>query len=293
MTKNNPRHHDIIISVGVKDIFIVRKVIEQIRQGGIPCAQQIYLITHSRFFSFFSPKWCQQKNVTLLDESLLINNMTINSVRAAVDGHFEQKMRAGWYFQQFLKMGFALTPYAKEYYLIWDADTLPTSTLYFFDEEGRMLITQKEEHHRPYFATMKRLIGLGKEVNFSFIAEHMLIRTSFMKELIERIEKSDIQEENWWKKIIKATDSKSPLGFSEFETYGTFVNHFYPETVVYRQLHTFRRAGMLFGRMMTKREIREFNGIVDTLSLEAGHIPPFPRNIYQLAQLAFLRLLRP
>ncbi len=54
-----------------------------------------------------------------------------------------------------------------------------------------------------------------------------------------------------------------------------------------------RRAGFLFGRSMKDYEIKEFDGVTDTISLEAGHMPYFPRNIVQYAQLAFLRLLKP
>ncbi len=62
----------------------------------------------------------------------------------------------------------------------------------------------------------------------------------------------------------------------------------YPERVAYRRLHTMRQAGSLFGRAIRRREIELFNGVTDTLSVEAGHIPPFPRNLYQYAQFVFL-----
>lgn len=44
---------------------------------------------------------------------------------------------------------------------------------------------------------------------------------------------------------------------------------------------------------MTCREIDEFRDVTDTLSLEAGNIPPFPRNIFQYFQLGLLYLLKP
>jgi hypothetical protein len=200
----------------------------------------------------------------------------------------------GWYYQQFLKIGFSRSSYAGEYYLIWDADTLPTSSLRFFNEAGQMLIAQKEEYHTPYFETMQRLIGLGKEVDFSFIAEHMLIQSSVMRELIDVFEQYEAESDKpWWQKVIDATPKDQGLSFSEFETYGTYCHHYHPDLYAYRRLHTFRRAGKLFGRLMHDYEIEEFRGVTDTISLEAGHIPHFPRNLYQYLQLAFLRLLRP
>lgn len=67
--------------------------------------------------------------------------------------------RTGWYFQQFLKMAYALCCEAKAY-LVWDGDTLPLRKL-TFEENGKYLFNLKEEYHLPYFATMQKLIGGG------------------------------------------------------------------------------------------------------------------------------------
>lgn len=281
---------DVIISVGVKDIFIVKKNIYYVNKNINP--RHIYLLLNKKFFRFYSKHFLESERVTLLDESLLIPGLDIEEVRKLVNSHFLHGMRGGWYFQQFLKMGFALSDYATEYYLIWDADTIPTSPLVFFDEKDRMLITKKTEYHLPYFETMQRLINMGKSADFSFIAEHMIIKTEYMKELI-RIISQNSSDKKWYEIIIDAVNPKDGLGFSEFETYGTFVYNKYPDDFIFRKLHTFRRAGCLFGRCMTNREINEFNGVTDTISLEAGHIPPFPRNIGQYVQLGFLYLLKP
>lgn len=39
-------------------------------------------------------------------------------------------------FSAILKDGVCQTEYAKEYYLSWDADTLPLSHIQYFDEAG-------------------------------------------------------------------------------------------------------------------------------------------------------------
>src|SRR5215831_7367894 len=66
---------------------------------------------------------------------------------------------AGWYFQQLLKLQFAFTEPEDDYYLIWDADTVPPRPIRFFDPAGRMLLTRATEHHAPYFETYRRLLG--------------------------------------------------------------------------------------------------------------------------------------
>ena len=282
---------DVIISVGVKDVFIVRKVVKYVAKNISP--NNIYLITNRRFFKFYSSSFISSYHVTLLDESRLVEGMNIQHVCQLVNQHFVNGMRGGWYFQQFLKMAFALSPYAGSHYLIWDADTIPTSSISFFDEDGKMLIAQKEEYNPPYFETMNRLIGMGKSVEFSFIAEHMMIKTIYMRELLNKISESTVNGTVWYEKIINATNPNTGLAFSEFETYGTYVWNTHPADFAFRSLHTMRKAGFLFGRAMTTREIDYFDGVTDTISLEADHIPTFPRNIYQYCQLAFLRLLKP
>lgn len=285
------QNFDVVICVGVKDIFIVHKTVKYINQYIVP--QHIFLIMNKRFFSFYSNSFLRRNHVTLLNEENIVEGITIKTVRQSLSDHFPKKIRAGWYLQQFLKMGFSLTKYVSDYYLVWDADTIPTSRLDFFDEKGRMMLAMKSEYHPPYFETMNRLLGLDKSVDFSFIAEHMIIRVEYMKEIINYITKECKGTQNWSEKIIEAVNPEHGIGFSEFETYGTYVHRYHQSSVSYRKLHTMRRAGFLFGRCMKDREIQEFNGVTDTISLEAGHIPPFPRNIYQYFQLCFLYLLRP
>lgn len=282
---------DVIISVGAKDVFIVKKNIIYINRHLHP--RRIFLIIHSRFFRFYSSKFLLTNNITLIDESHVEQGLNIINIRNLVKSHFIHGMRAGWYFQQFLKMAFARSRYADGYYLIWDADTMPTSDIEFFDRNGRMVLTQKDEYHKAYFATMERLTGMGKTVDFSFIAEHMIIDVAIMQELICKIEHAMIDGTTWYEKIINATDPDESQAFSEFETYGTYIHNVYPERVAYRRLRTMRQAGFLFGRAIRPREIELFNDVIDTLSVEAGHIPPFPRNLYQYAQFAFLYLIKP
>jgi hypothetical protein len=189
----------------------------------------------------------------------------------------------GWYLQQFLKMGFALSLYAKEQYLIWDADTFPLKQLCFY-ENGKFLITAKTEYHLPYFKTMHKLFGLDKIADYSFIAEHMIIDVDIMKKMISAIMQSDIPGSTWHEKIINALDVKeenesSKFAFSEFETYGTFCLKYYPEIFVTRNLRTFREAGKLYGRGVTEKQLQSLSEQYETASFEARYAPPFPKNI--------------
>lgn len=280
---------DVILCVGYKDVFFVKKTVFYVKKNLSP--QYIYLIVNRKFFKFFSTKFKNVNNVILIDENKLENGMTAGKIHRLVNGHFTYGMRSGWYLQQFLKMAFANSQYASKYYLIWDADTIPTSHIEFFDNQGRMLLAQKTEYHKPYFSTMKRLIGLSKSADFSFIAEHMMVETALMRELIDVIKGSNVEGKYWYEKIINATNPNESIGFSEFETYGTFLYIHYPHRVAYRKLHTMRNAGYLFGRFIKKREIDLFDDVTDTISVEPWHLPHFPRNVYQKVQLAFLKFI--
>ena len=75
-------------------------------------------------------------------------------------------------------MAFSLSPYCKcDYYLSWDADTIPLRRLSFFRDE-HPLFSQKQERHIPYFETLFNLLHLKPFNDFSFITEHMVFKSN-------------------------------------------------------------------------------------------------------------------
>ena len=169
-------------------------------------------------------------------------------------------------------MEFARSRYAKDYYLIWDSDTIPLNPVSFLTPE-KMVFTPKTEYHEPYFRTMQALIGYGKGTDYSFIAEHMLVSVPIMKELIRKIESSAIPGGSWFEKVINATPVDEPNGFSEFETYGTYCHANYPDCFILKELRTFREAGSIYSRSISKRKLRKLSRKYDTISLESWSTP--------------------
>lgn len=151
--------------------------------------------------------------------------------------------RSGWYIQQFLKMQYCKLCKDK-YYLIWDCDTIPIKKVNMFSNDRKPYFDVKEEYNKPYFITMEKLLPeLGKKYNYSFISEHMLIRTKIMKKLINRIDNNiNICGDKWYEKIINSIniDDLPKSGFSEFETYGTFVNVHYNDSYKIRKWKSLR-----------------------------------------------------
>jgi hypothetical protein len=140
--------------------------------------------------------------------------------------------RSGWYIQQFLKMVYSRLCHDK-FYLIWDSDTIPIKKVKMFNNDGKPFFDVKKEYHRPYFITIKKIFPeLGKKYNYSFISEHMIINTNLMKNMIRRINfNKNLHGDIWYEKIINCIDINNlpESGFSEFETYGTFVKEHYKQ----------------------------------------------------------------
>ena len=96
--------------------------------------------------------------------------------------------RAGWYLQQFLKMSYSFIC-EDAYYLIWDADTIPVREIQMFDEDGVPFFDVKEEYHRPYFTTLNKIFNnrIKKSNPYSYISDHIVIKTEYMRNLILEI----------------------------------------------------------------------------------------------------------
>ena len=124
----------------------------------------------------------------------------------------------------------------------------PTS----FFEKDKIILYKKKEYHKPYFETLEKILGLNKEFDFSFIAEHMLVKREIMKELIYKIEgNKNLVGKNYFEKILNSI-KKSDLnksGFSEFETYGTYSLKNYPELFTLKQINAWRDAGSILNNI--------------------------------------------
>ena len=163
--------------------------------------------------------------------------------------------RDGWYEQQFLKMGYSRIC-KKNYYLIWDVDTIPIKHFNLF-ENNHPFFDMKTEHHIPYFNTINRLIPGLKFANYSYISEHMVIKTDLMNNLLDNIEKNDkIPGKLFWEKILMAIDVQyiPDSGFSEYETYGSFVDTKYPHFYNHRNWYSKRDAKTVYDSSLNLNE---------------------------------------
>ena len=215
--------------------------------------RKLFVITNKKNFSFFNQYLSSNSKVILLDEDEVILDVNFDSIKSYFIRRIKEGNRAGWYFQQFLKMGICNYSELSEYYLIWDSDTLLLKEMSFLDSQGRMNIYPKFEYHKPYFDCMEKLIGFKKCVDFSFISEHMLIKKEYMKELISAIYEYKLSDISWTEHILNTIDDFNLCGsgFSEYETYGNYVFNKYKDNFNICSFKTLRGGASCFGHKVS------------------------------------------
>ena len=204
--------------------------------------------------------------------------------------------RAGWYIQQFIKMQFARFT-NDDYYLIWDSDTIPLKHVQLFDESSRPFFDMKTEYHVPYFETINRIFpDIRKTAKGSFISEHMLIKAEYMRELINETEsRAELKGADFQEKIINAinVNDLAYSGFSEFETYGSYVVARHPNAYSLREWHSLRCGRRFYSDLsvIDEENRRWLSQKYDALSLEKWNKPSCLLRIVRLRM--FHRLFSP
>lgn len=187
-----------------------------------------------------------------VDEDKLYEGLSLEKIKSLVKERIGVDAWSTWYFQQFLKMAFAFKDGIDEY-IIWDSDTIPVKP--YEINKTSPVFDMKYEFHRPYFFTMQQLfpnlsIDTEKRNEYgSYISEHMFIISSYMKEVINSIEKNEnIPGKTFFEKIINAIDIRHILnsGFSEYETYGTYMRLVHPNVYQHRKWESLREKEINF-----------------------------------------------
>jgi hypothetical protein len=256
---------DIVTASRLKDLRTLALAAQNLRQF-VPF-KQLHVITARTNFSRFAKTL--GADVRLMDEDTLIPGMTLARLRALNEPGFPQG--AGWYFQQFLKFAFAFQNIEDDHYLIWDADTVPLRPLEFFDEKNRMIFTEATENHDAYFETYKKLFRHDPRREFSFISQHIIVRKSIAREMLQAIEKNLPGNENWAWKIMRNLGGGGTNRFSEYETLGHYVKNIHPETAVFRQLPWSRDGVRLASTRPSASDLKRLAEKYHYISFEGNH----------------------
>jgi hypothetical protein len=269
--------YNLIIPVVYKDYSFLRKTLRFVQKN--LSATKIFILTDGRMAKYLSKEIRNSPIYQIVDENSLLGGLTYQKIYQIIKSQGREHTNTGWFFQQFLKLGFALSEYCDtEYYLSWDADTIPVRPLDFFSDSGHPYFTMKTEHHRPYFEAIHKLLGLEKSNPRSYIAEHMMFNRNVMREMLGRIDQADVKGCVWYEKIMNAVvpEIVSTDSFSEFETYGTYCKTYYPNLYLERQIPSYRLGGLIQGRFVSDRILRRLAADAYVVSFEIYDRPPFP-----------------
>jgi len=151
------------------------------------------------------------------------------------------------------------------------------------------LYDNKKELHATYFRTMEQLIGIGKVAKDSFIVEHMMFERAYVLKLIARIictpkraekEKSNsepneksFEAQKFIEAIISAIEPEEldGSGFSEYETYGSFMYHSARDRIALRNLPSLRLGSSFFDRPPTIKQLFALSRHYYWASFETWH----------------------
>lgn len=209
---------DVLIPVGPRDKDIAKICAKSIRK----------FVSDVRTIWIVSNEDPNIEGTTFVDEKLLPFSMQ------QVADRLGNANRAGWYFQQLLKLyAPTLIPDILEHYLVVDADTFFLQECKFVDD-GRPIFNLGTEYHLPYFEHMYRLHpGLVKTIQYSGITHTLLYTRTWLKELISLIEDQH-PGKLFWEIYLDEIDPahKDASGAAENELYFTYCMHMHIQEVV-------------------------------------------------------------
>jgi hypothetical protein len=155
----------------------------------------------------------------------------------------KQPARAGWYLQQFLKLGFGkYTGVAR--YVIWDADTVMLQPP-VLERIGRVVMNTAKEYHQPYFDTFRRLFGVAATLPRSMISQYMLIDSAICLQMEQEICARGLGED-WIDVLLRGLHGTSISEFSEYETYANYLAHINPSGIELQTSKWFRYGSEIF-----------------------------------------------
>lgn len=212
---------DVLFLCHEKDREILGRALEYAKKNVLGC-RKIFVLSSENYFP-------DDKDVVFVDENRFsFDKKTI--------GKFASNGRAGWYFQQFLKLYFlkVMGREVLDNVLVIDADTIFIKKTGFF-ENGRPCYNIDEGYHQPYYDVMEKVFGFGKQKDsVSGITHHMLFQRKYVEELF-KIVSSDGKKE-FWIRVMESVDKNTVSGFSEYDLYLNYMLKYHPDKIKIRKL---------------------------------------------------------
>lgn len=251
---------DYLIPVAIKDKEIAKIAIRSILNQD--CDSKIVVVTSAKLIDYFS-----RPRVIAIDEDKIIKNLSFKVVEDIIIRLSSQSTRTGWYFQQFIKMAYALI--AEKNYVIWDSDTVMLKKVVFLEDDKHILYFNDVDEHLPYLVTLKKLFPDIKEINdVSFVTEKMFVDYKIMQEIIHSIESKFAK--SFFEAILENIEESNLLGsgFSEFATYAHYVINYYSNNYHLEKSSHFRSGTRIFGELPDLNDLESVATYYNSISFE-------------------------
>lgn len=127
--------------------------------------------------SDFSDRLSTFENLQIVSEDSIIsfhNFRDIHSkIRGDLRGDIQDCDRLSWYYQQALKIAFAVNQKlgSADLLVMWDADTIPLKNIKFCDGKYSMLYGSLIENHPPYHQSLENLFKKKVYSNYGFTVQ--------------------------------------------------------------------------------------------------------------------------
>lgn len=140
------------------------------------------------------------------------------------------KYRPKWVYQQFLKLFQTVT--STDWYLVIDADLLFNRPVSLFENGKPQFLLGHDQYHEPYFEFNKKMIGIGRVYNYSFLSECTLY---------DRYQINNMLEDNGYKSrmhfVLEASKVIDGGCYpAESELYGSYIYATQPDLYGYKRL---------------------------------------------------------
>ena len=180
---------------------------------------KIYVICPSKELHFFKEALFH-KEIEIIDENELLSKDKFTEIfleySKNINYSFEFRKRLNWYYQQVLKISFAIDfiKKKKQSIVIWDADTIMIKKIDFFKDNHSIQYGTFNEFHKQYYMTNKNILKSLPKYHLSFLVQFASITPNELSFL----EKKLFSDLNYGKETM-------PLKISEIILSSIFNKH--------------------------------------------------------------------
>ena len=204
---------DVVIPIISKDLKILPLCLEGVRNCVANTVKQIYIVAPAQKEI---TDFCAANNLEFVNENDVFGYAPKDLKIILSNG----SDRSGWLFQQFVKLSGAIG--TCRYYLCIDADHVLIHPHVFLTDKQETVFYLSYEDHQPYYDIIRRIMPNLEIANLSYVDHKMLFDKEQLHELHETLSRNH-GGKPWQQVITDNLDYNEQSGFSEFETYGNFV----------------------------------------------------------------------